>query len=288
MGILDDAIREHLELKRRHGAESDDLERLESEAFGPATRPGDPEYSTGESAAVPEAAAEALDEDEQEAAASGGFFDYGSGAGESSEWAVPEEEATRIVPPETPAEAARTDYPELGETADHPAPPPPPEEAPSDEAPLPIVEPPAPVEEPPAPEAAADPSPSEPPEAPERAIFDSGEIDFGDLDLDLEEEAPPAPVPPAQPPSLSKPLDPVPDVPLADSPFEEDQDDLALETGENESSLADPAAPPPVVDGEEDEEDLLEETPDFLQDAPEGERLWFEQGAPKDFDFDDD
>ena len=38
----------------------------------------------------------------------------------------------------------------------------------------------------------------------------------------------------------------------------------------------------------DEEEDLLEETPDFLQDAPEGERLWFEQGAPKDFDFDDD
>ena len=220
-----------------------------------------------------------------------GFFDYGSDSGESSEWDVPEEEATRIVPPEaTPAEAARADYPELGETADHPAPPPPIEDPPSDEAPLPIEEPPPPAEERPAPES-AEPPPSEPPEAPERAIFDSGEFDSIDLDLDLEEEAPPPPAAPTHPPSLSKPLDPVPDVPLADTPFEEDQDDFTPETGENESSLADPAAPPPVVEGEEkddDEEDLLEETPDFLQDAPEGERLWFEQGAPKDFDFDDD
>ena len=33
---------------------------------------------------------------------------------------------------------------------------------------------------------------------------------------------------------------------------------------------------------------MLEETPEFLRDAPEDERLWFEQGGPKDFDFDDD
>ena len=35
-------------------------------------------------------------------------------------------------------------------------------------------------------------------------------------------------------------------------------------------------------------EDVLEETPDFLRETPEGEDLWFEQGPPKDFDFDDD
>jgi hypothetical protein len=34
-------------------------------------------------------------------------------------------------------------------------------------------------------------------------------------------------------------------------------------------------------------EDVLEETPDFLQDTPEQERLWFEQRPPRDFDFDD-
>jgi len=37
---------------------------------------------------------------------------------------------------------------------------------------------------------------------------------------------------------------------------------------------------------DEDDDDLLEETPDFLKDAPDGEDLWFEQGEPKDFDFD--
>jgi hypothetical protein len=34
------------------------------------------------------------------------------------------------------------------------------------------------------------------------------------------------------------------------------------------------------------DEDVLEVTPDFLQDTPEHDRLWFEQRPPKDFDFD--
>ncbi|HEY5045878.1 MAG TPA: hypothetical protein VII53_08485 [Solirubrobacteraceae bacterium] len=37
---------------------------------------------------------------------------------------------------------------------------------------------------------------------------------------------------------------------------------------------------------EEQVEDVLEETPDFLRDTPEQERLWFEQQPPRDFDFD--
>src|SRR3954462_328674 len=36
MGILDEAIREHLELKRSHGASDDEISRKEAEAFGPA------------------------------------------------------------------------------------------------------------------------------------------------------------------------------------------------------------------------------------------------------------
>ncbi|HEX8073923.1 MAG TPA: hypothetical protein VF545_02980 [Thermoleophilaceae bacterium] len=38
MGVLDDAIREHLELKRRHGAAEDEIARQETEALGPARR----------------------------------------------------------------------------------------------------------------------------------------------------------------------------------------------------------------------------------------------------------
>lgn len=36
----------------------------------------------------------------------------------------------------------------------------------------------------------------------------------------------------------------------------------------------------------EPDEDMLEETPEFLQDTPEHDRLWFEQRPPRDFDFD--
>ena len=32
-------------------------------------------------------------------------------------------------------------------------------------------------------------------------------------------------------------------------------------------------------------EDVLEETPEFLQETPEHDRLWFEQKPPRDFDF---
>jgi hypothetical protein len=38
-------------------------------------------------------------------------------------------------------------------------------------------------------------------------------------------------------------------------------------------------------EADEDVEDVLEETPDFLRDTPEQERLWFEQRPPRDFDF---
>ena len=34
------------------------------------------------------------------------------------------------------------------------------------------------------------------------------------------------------------------------------------------------------------DEDVLEETPEFLQETPEHDRLWFEQKPPRDFDFD--
>ena len=33
-------------------------------------------------------------------------------------------------------------------------------------------------------------------------------------------------------------------------------------------------------------EDVLEETPEFLQETPEHDRLWFEQKPPRDFDWD--
>jgi hypothetical protein len=46
---------------------------------------------------------------------------------------------------------------------------------------------------------------------------------------------------------------------------------------------------PDVVAPDEEppaDEDVLEETPEFLQETPEHDRLWFEQKPPRDFDFD--
>ncbi|MDQ3675323.1 MAG: hypothetical protein M3401_00745, partial [Actinomycetota bacterium] len=43
MGLLDDAIREHLELKRRRGADASEISRQEREALGAATRAGEVE-----------------------------------------------------------------------------------------------------------------------------------------------------------------------------------------------------------------------------------------------------
>ncbi len=52
---------------------------------------------------------------------------------------------------------------------------------------------------------------------------------------------------------------------------EPDPDDDVLSADEADDDVAD--------------EDVLEETPEFLQETPEHDRLWFEQKPPRDFDF---
>ena len=331
MGILDDAIREHLELKRQHGADDDDVERLEKEAFGPPARPGDPEFDTSEGQVVPdpEAAAEAPSADPEApeavvpapeaeeapaadgADASSGIFDAESGGEE--DWLASLEDVVETPPEEepaveqsqapamdelaaeapveptpepapeadvaeggpdvglpstrpeedeiTPAEQARIEHADLGDTVAHEAVP-----ARSEE-------------EPPEPSSA-------PPEAPESAIFDQdSDEDFGDLDLDLDDEEPAASAEPAAPISDERAVEPEPtstEMELPPAPVQPPADDF--ETGTDDFEIDEEEED----ELEDDDEDLLEETPDFLQDAPEGERLWFEQGAPKDFDFDDD
>ena len=147
MGLLDDAIREHLELKRKHGANPEDVARQEQEALGPGQQ--------------------------------------------RNEFAQPE------APEEDPA---------------------------AEEAPAPPLNE-EPPEEEPAPEEAAD-----------AAAYEE------DPWLDDEPDEVPA--------------------------------EEALE----------PRRPEPAA--EENPEDVLEETPDFLQETPEHDRLWFEQRPPRDFDWD--
>jgi hypothetical protein len=171
MGLLDDAIREHLDLKRRHGADPSEVERQEQEALGPARR---------------EAAPPVGDFEDEVGAVSAGTLDD-----------------------DEPASAPYDDDDEDLEDDDDGAP------QPS----VPAGEPEAPVA-PPAPQDAAD--------AP--AVLDADDVP------DVHPEPPPEP-------------------------------DL---------SAGDESA---------DREDVLEETPDFLQETPEHDRLWFEQKPPRDFEF---
>jgi hypothetical protein len=71
----------------------------------------------------------------------------------------------------------------------------------------------------------------------------------------------------------------------ADEDFEPDEvpADEAL-TVRDERRLREELAAEPAA--EPAEEDVLEETPEFLEETPEQDRLWFEQRPPKDFDFD--
>jgi hypothetical protein len=52
MGLLDEAIREHLELKRRRGADPAEIARQEREALGPSRRPSEAVAEADEAAEV--------------------------------------------------------------------------------------------------------------------------------------------------------------------------------------------------------------------------------------------
>ena len=293
MGILDDAIREHLELKRKHGAPGDDVERLEKEAFGPSKRPDDEERDEEREGADEDVAASAEAEPAEPVAdEEGDGSPFGpdltvdwDGDADDEERGGAEASSEPDSEEMSPAERARVDYAELDDTADHPA--------------LAV------------PDTGEEDGAAEPVEPAESAIFDAeddegggGEDDFGDIDLDLDVEDEAAPSRDAAPSAEGAPTELQPEQ-GGDDELEIDfeLDDLGEEVESTEPDPSEPAAPEPSPEAGDDEsfeaddaseddlededEDLLEETPDFLQDAPEGERLWFEQGEPKDFDFDD-
>jgi hypothetical protein len=84
----------------------------------------------------------------------------------------------------------------------------------------------------------------------------------------------------AEPPSEEAPLDATVEQPRPnfDPPSEEAPQTPAQSAAEDEDEGEyDPAT---------GHEDVLEDTPRFLEDAPEDDDLWFEQKPPKDFDLD--
>jgi hypothetical protein len=230
MGILDDAIRQHLELKRRLGADDDELKQLEDEAFGPPARPGEPDFPGYEG-------------------------DDGDDAAQGTVDVV-------VAPPET------AESPVAYEAED---------EGFADEEPSATEH--AVVEAPPADEAE---------EGGEARFFDQSledELDLSDLDLELDEDEDLEDVPAA---AAAPPIETLETEEHSIEEFEDDDED----EGDEDALEAAPAEPAPAdeveaTEGEEEDEDVLADTPEFLRDAPEDDELWFEQGKPKDFDFDE-
>jgi hypothetical protein len=204
MGLLDDAIREHLDLKRRRGADPTEIERAEREALGPVRR--GPEL-TEEEMAAPEPAAAASEPEYAEPA--------------SEQW-EPFEEDPELHELEEPEDLAPYEHPR----------------APGGD---PLMD--------------DEPLPGE-----------SYEAEPADLAPPREAEpaAPPAPAPhPADPPAAADRTERFAHV-------DQETEEYELEDEEEEAAG----------------DDMLESTPEFLQDAPEHDRLWFEQRPPRDFDFD--
>ena len=109
--------------------------------------------------------------------------------------------------------------------------------------------------------------------APQRAEF-AGAAPAATAEPDAIEDAPveDAPAPDLEPEPVPE-REPEPDIPLDQATVEY--------TPPPPDEPEEPSAPP-----QDGEEDVLEETPDFLQETPEHDRLWFEQKPPRDFDLD--
>jgi len=305
MSELDDAIREHLELKRRHGAREQEVQQLEEEAFGSAERPADP-FS----------AADAL-------------LREGGGEGEKAAAAErpeggPAPEASAVEAPEAPSDEAPADDAQISADAepalpsgDTQIPPPPPQSA---DRPGEVVD--RPTEEHPPPEppseeevgtppgedseaapalydfesAAAEPEEergipeAEPGVADDDAFADLGPAEEGSESLALDEldedSGPGAVTADTGESTVIEEEEEAEQHPVADDEPEELYEDAGTE-GPDPDEAVGPAADP-AEEAPPQGEDLLEETPDFLKESPEDEDLWFEQKAPQDFDFEDE
>jgi hypothetical protein len=287
VGTLDDAIREHLELKRQRGAGENEIKEAEADAFGPGEDVPD---VPGASITAPAGEGDQLDK----------VFSPPEAMPESPPEAV-------AVEPDSPVEVpAPTDIPDV----------PPVDEATVE---VDVVEP-APSEA----EAEDDAGdalererehllghPTENYDV-DAAIAEEEELDMlsesrlsDELDraLGAPEEIPPAPEPiePLDEPAsaelaLDEPSDPVGEVVEEEidveeevAIIEEEVEVLEVETPDSEFDpiSEDPISEDPIQDDSDSGEIQLDDTPDFLEDSPEGEDLWFEQKEPNDFDFGD-
>jgi hypothetical protein len=244
MGILDEAIREHLELKRQHGADDSELKQLEDEAFAAPGRPGDEE-------AAPDSLAEAPTE-----------FMTAPGA----------------APEATGEERPERDAPDIAALQEAPEPPSEPESpGPSTEEREVIADQPTEMYDVAA-EIDAEGS-GEAEAVVEEEVVAADEVgeeveeedDFWD-EQRLSDELSQALEAPAE--------EPEPEAVEAEVEIEEVEIVEEGEVDEEPEGATEPAR------RDHGDEDILEDTPDFLEDS-EDDQLWFEQKPPKDFDFDD-
>jgi hypothetical protein len=313
MGILDEAIREHLELKRQHGADDSELKQLEDDAFGPPQRPGAAQDA-------PDAASEAATEFMAQPDLGG----EGDGDGEQAEQSQ-KQPAARREPvadvQEAPEQVEEEPEPESEVEAEPPAE----EEQPAGEHEA--VPPPAASHSTEERHAIAD-QPTEMFDVEKEFAAAPDAADPSDEELVAEEISEPR-LAPAEPLDALAADEVEGEVEVHAADDEEDDEDFFDEqrlSDELDQALEAPLEPESEEvprpaseefeseeieheghDGDEDEadedeadseeierpasrdsdEDVLEETPDFLEEAPEDDQLWFEQKPPKDFDFDD-
>jgi hypothetical protein len=315
MSILDDAIREHLELKRAHGADDVELKKLEDEAFGPPARPDEHDpfaEAPTEFLVAPEVGAEEQADEEPPAQRSPNIADLQEsplppepeapaepeaeieGGHSTEERHAIAEQPTEMFDVEGQFEDAATES-----------------DAPSDEdlVDAELVEPRLAPVDPLAGIEASIPGESEagaePATANEEESADEFDEFFSEQRLSDElNQALEAPLPdePGAPPTEEATAIFDDEEAEVDDEAEAEDDDEALEEDEEfeeaseEHEIPAPAEPENDEDDSDDDEpaapassheDVLEDTPDFLEDAPEDDNLWFEQKPPKDFDFDD-
>jgi hypothetical protein len=202
MGLLDDAIREHLDLKRRRGADPAEVARMEHEALGPVRR----EPTAVEAQAASEAAAEPIPPDEAH-------------PHPAQQELHPDEHAHALAPEER----------------------------------------------------------HDPPHGDPLLEQHAHNVELGGA------AAEPAPAAPSEPePQQAEPEQPEPEAREHADILDQPTTEYRVEDHHHDDDEDEPATP----DHGAEPEDVLEETPDFLQETPEHDRLWFEQRPPRDFDFD--
>jgi hypothetical protein len=310
MGILDEAIREHLELKRQHGADDSELQQLEDDAFGPPQRPGGDATPDAES----EAPTEFMSQPEPGDAAAEHEPEGADAVEPEGETAEPPSSARRapvegfIDLQEAPG---RDDGPEAVEDEEPRAEE---EQRAEDEEQRPP--PPPNVEDQPAAEHEAVREIPGGPNTEERHAIADQPTQMFDVEQEFDADEEEAPVDRPAPPDEDLVAEEIGEPRLAPppEPIEDDEEDFF--DGQRLSDELDQALEAPIEDAEEEEahedegpaedepadrtevhqlpdrrpdeeHDALEETPDFLEQSPDDDQLWFEQKPPKDFDFDD-